>query len=46
MIVLACFRSGKVIRYRITFPEGLCVKEWLADSKEGQRIILQWVVGM
>jgi len=27
--VLALFRSGKVIRYRITFPEGLRVKEWL-----------------
>jgi len=28
--VLALFRSGKVIRYRITFPEGLQVREWLA----------------
>tara|TARA_B110000285_G_scaffold208013_1_gene247854 strand:+ start:4458 stop:5459 length:1002 start_codon:yes stop_codon:yes gene_type:complete len=27
--VLALFRSGEVIRYRITFPEGLRVKDWL-----------------
>jgi len=27
--VLALFRSGTVIRHRITFPEGLRVKEWL-----------------
>ena len=32
--VLALFRSGKVIRYRITFPEGLRVKEWLARLQE------------
>ncbi len=27
--VLALFRSGEVIRYSITFPEGLRVKDWL-----------------
>lgn len=32
--VLALFRSGKVIQYRITFPEGLRVKEWLARLQE------------
>ena len=32
--VLALFRSGKVIRYRITFPEGLRVKEWLARLQQ------------
>ncbi len=32
--VLALFRSGKVIRYRITFPEGWRVKQWLARLQE------------
>ena len=32
--VLALFRSGKVIRYSITFPEGLRVKEWLARLQQ------------
>jgi UPF0755 protein len=32
--LLALFRSGKVIQYRLTFPEGLRVEEWLARLKE------------
>jgi len=32
--VLALFRAGKVIRYSITFPEGLRVKEWLARLQQ------------
>jgi UPF0755 protein len=32
--VLALFRSGKVIQYRITFPEGLRAEEWLARLQD------------
>ena len=36
--VLALLRSGKVIRYRITFPEGLRVKEWLARLQKAPHL--------